>query len=182
MLSVVSLLAYVACVPFANWLIGHVGTVCVPHGPCLVPVGFGLTAPSGVLLAGLALVLRDAVQARLGFVVAATAVLAGAALSAFVAPPSLALASGAAFLISEAVDTIVYTPLRRRGLVLAVAASSVVGLAIDSVAFLLLAFGSLQFLAGQLVGKGWMVGAATVVLALFHRLSIARTAHSGRGT
>ena len=36
-------------VPLANWMIQHVGTVCVPHGPCLVPVAPGLLAPSGVL-------------------------------------------------------------------------------------------------------------------------------------
>jgi hypothetical protein len=58
MLNALVLLAYIACVPAANWLIGHVGVVCVPRGPCLIPVGFGLTAPSGVLLAGLALVLQ----------------------------------------------------------------------------------------------------------------------------
>ena len=32
-------LAFIACIPAANWMIGHVGTVCAPpHGPCLVPV------------------------------------------------------------------------------------------------------------------------------------------------
>src|SRR5262245_44991659 len=60
------LAAFIACIPIANWLIGHVGTVCVPNGPCLVPVAPGLLAPSGVLMVGLALVLRDLVQRRLG--------------------------------------------------------------------------------------------------------------------
>ena len=55
LLNVVLLLAYLACVPLANWLIGHVGTVCVSHGPCLVPVGFDLMAPSGVVVVGFAL-------------------------------------------------------------------------------------------------------------------------------
>ena len=40
---------------------------------------------------------------------------------------------------------------------LAVLASSVVGLIADSVLFLWLAFGSLDFLAGQVVGKLWGV-------------------------
>jgi hypothetical protein len=62
----VFLAAYIACIPLANWMIGHVGTYCVPQGPCLVPVAPGLMAPSGVLLVGLALVLRDHVQRRLG--------------------------------------------------------------------------------------------------------------------
>ena len=53
-------------IPLANWMIGHVGTVCVPTGPCLVPVAPGLLAPSGVLTVGAALVLRDVVQRCLG--------------------------------------------------------------------------------------------------------------------
>ena len=40
---------------------------------------------------------------------------------------------------------------------LAVFASSVVGLIIDSVLFLYLAFGNLDFIAGQVCGKGLMV-------------------------
>ena len=36
-------------------------------------------------------------------------------------------------------------------------ASSVVGLVVNSIVFLWLAFGSLDFLAGQVVGKAWMV-------------------------
>jgi uncharacterized PurR-regulated membrane protein YhhQ (DUF165 family) len=42
-------------------------------------------------------------------------------------------------------------------LVLAVFASSIVGLLVDSAIFLYMAFGSLEFLAGQVVGKSWMV-------------------------
>ena len=60
------LVAFGLCIPAANWMIGHVGTTCVPDGPCLVPVAPGLAAPSGVLMIGLALVLRDLVQRRLG--------------------------------------------------------------------------------------------------------------------
>ncbi len=57
----------------------------------------------------------------------------------------------------ELADLGVYTPLQRRRLLLAVIASSVVGLIVDSVIFLQLAFGSLDFLPGQVIGKGWMV-------------------------
>src|SRR3546814_11445581 len=52
------LVAFTACVPAANWMIGNLGTVCVPDGHCLIPVGHGLKEPSGVLIVGLALVLR----------------------------------------------------------------------------------------------------------------------------
>jgi len=151
------LAAFALCIPAANWLIGNVGTFCVPKGPCLIPVAPGLTAPSGVLMIGLALVLRDLVQRSLGVKWAAGAVLVGAALSAFFAPPALVIASATAFLLSELADLAVYTPLQKKGLVLAVFASSVVGLVIDSAVFLYLAFGSLDYLAGQVVGKMWMV-------------------------
>ena len=50
------LLGFGLCIPAANWLIGNAGTVCVPNGPCLIPVAPGLMAPSGVLMIGLALV------------------------------------------------------------------------------------------------------------------------------
>lgn len=161
------LIAFGLCIPAANWLIGHAGTVCLPGGPCLIPVAPGLMAPSGVLMIGLALVLRDLAQRRLGLGFAFAAIAAGTALSALLAPPALVLASAAAFLISETADLAVYTPLQRRGLVLAVLASSIAGLVVDSVVFLALAFGSLAYLPGQVLGKAWMVLAA---LPLIHWL------------
>lgn len=152
------LTGYIACIPIANWLILHVGTVCPPNGPCLIPVApGGIMAPSGVLMAGLALVLRDLVQRRLGVRYGLAAIGAGTLLSAALAPPSLVLASTVAFLVSELADFAVYTPLQRRGLVLAVATSSFVGLVADSLLFLWLAFGTLEFLTGQIVGKAIMV-------------------------
>ena len=155
--GVIFVIAFVLTIPAANWLIGNFGTVCAPNGPCLIPVAPHLMAPSGVLMIGIALVLRDLVQRRLGVGFSAAAVVVGAILSALVAPPSLVLASGVAFLLSEFADLAVYTPLSRRGLVAAVVASSLVGLVVDSIVFLWLAFGSLDFLLGQIVGKGWMV-------------------------
>lgn len=163
------LAAFGLCIPAANWLIGHAGTVCVPHGPCLIPVAPGLMAPSGVLMIGLALVLRDLVQRRLGFLWAAGAILAGAALSALLAPPSLVLASAAAFLLSELADLGVYTPLQRHRFMAAVIASSLVGLVIDSAVFLYLAFGSLDYLPGQVVGKAWMVLISLPMIAWLRR-------------
>jgi queuosine precursor transporter len=154
-------LAYLALftltIPAANWMIGHVGTTCVPNGPCLIPVAPGLTAPSAVVVVGLAFVLRDLVQRRLGLIAALGAIVLGAALSGLLAPPAIVLASAAAFLLSELADLFVYTPLQSRRFVLAVVLSSLVGLVVDSAAFLYLAFGSLEFLLGQVVGKAWMV-------------------------
>jgi queuosine precursor transporter len=144
-------------IPAANWMIGHVGTMCPEQSPCLVPVAPGLMAPSGVAMIGLALILRDLVQRRLGLLAALAAIVVGALLSAFLAPPAIVVASATAFLLSELADLFVYTPLQRRRFLLAVVLSSLVGLVVDSTVFLHLAFGSLDFLAGQIVGKAWMV-------------------------
>jgi uncharacterized PurR-regulated membrane protein YhhQ (DUF165 family) len=163
------LAAFGLCIPAANWLIGNAGTQCVPNGPCLIPVAPGLMAPSGVLMIGLALVLRDLVQRRLGLGWAVAAILAGAALSALLAPPALVIASAAAFLLSELADLAVFTPLQRRRFLLAVLASSLIGLVVDSAVFLYLAFGSLEYLAGQIVGKAWMVLATMPVIAWLRR-------------
>jgi hypothetical protein len=81
----------------------------------------------------------------------------------------LVFASATAFLLSEFADFAVYTPLARRRLVLAVVASSAVGLVIDSIVFLWLAFGSLEFLPGQIVGKAWMVLVAVPLVAYLRR-------------
>ena len=164
-------IAFLACVPLANWMIGHVGTVCVPHGPCLVPVAPGVLAPSGVLTVGVALVLRDVVQRCLGFRFGLIAIAAGTLASALIAPASLVVASGVAFAISELADCAVYTPLQQRRLMLAVIASSLVGLAVDSVVFLTLAFHSLEFLPGQIIGKVWAVLFALPLVSLLRRVT-----------
>jgi uncharacterized PurR-regulated membrane protein YhhQ (DUF165 family) len=106
---------------------------------------------------GIALVLRDLVQRRLGLLAALGAIILGAVLSAFLAPPAIVVASATAFLLSELADLFVYTPLQRRYFLLAVVMSSLVGLVVDSAVFLYLAFGSLEYLPGQIVGKAWMV-------------------------
>lgn len=164
-----ALAAFALTIPAANWLIANVGTVCVPQGPCLIPVAPGLMAPSGVLLVGAALVLRDVIQHRLGGGWALAAIGIGAALSALFAPGPLVIASVAAFLLSELADFAVYTPLQRRRLVLAEALSGMAGAVVDSAVFLWLAFGDLSFLTGQVVGKVWMTLAAGIVLSALRR-------------
>jgi len=146
--------AYLGTIVLANWLITRFG---------VVPVGFGLLAPAGVYAAGLAFTLRDLVHERFGVRWTIGAIVGGAALST-VLSPRLALASGTAFLLSELLDLAVYAPLRRRRWLTAVVASNLVGLTVDSMVFLWLAFGSWQFLLGQIVGKAWMTALAVVVL------------------
>lgn len=143
---------FAATIPAANWLIGNVGS-CIPDGPCLIPVGFGLMAPSGVLMIGLALVLRDWLHELAGWRWSFVAVLVGGALSLLVSPPGLALASATAFVLAETADLAVYARLRERGKPLAVMASQVIGAALDSALFVWIAFGSLDLSAGTTLAK-----------------------------
>lgn len=171
--GVICLLVFIGAIIGANYLIGNHGTVCVPDGPCLIPVwpgwltpsGAAIMAPSGVLAIGIAFTARDLVQRRLGVRFAALAVVIGAALSAFL-DPALALASGAAFLLSELLDLGVYTPLQRHNLTLAVIGSNIVGIVVDSVLFLTIAFGSIALVEGQIIGKAWMTLAAIPIVHL----------------
>jgi uncharacterized PurR-regulated membrane protein YhhQ (DUF165 family) len=173
-MKLIVFLAYLATIPAANWMIGNVGTVCIPNGPCLIPVFPGLMAPSGVLIIGAALVLRDAVQQLLGIRWALTAIACGVILSVLVAPPALVIASATAFAIAELLDLSVYTPLRKRNLPLAVMASGAVGALADSAAFLFIAFGSLDYLAGQFVGKFWMTALAAAALVVWRKRAISQ--------
>lgn len=154
-IGLVAALGYIATIFAANWLIQHVG---------IVSVGFGLMAPAGVYAAGVAFTLRDITHRTLGPWWTVAAILVGAALS-YLISPAFAVASACAFLLSELADLAVYTPLERKSWLGAVTLSNTVGLVIDSALFLWLAFGSLEFLAGQVVGKAWMTLLAVALLA-----------------
>ncbi|HQX63876.1 MAG TPA: VUT family protein [Thermomicrobiales bacterium] len=160
-IGVIAVLGYIATVFAANWAINRFG---------VVSVGLGLVAPAGVYFAGLAFTLRDITQDTLGRSWVLVAILVGALLSALVST-QFALASATAFLFSELCDFAVYTPLRERNWIGAVAASNVVGLVTDSVLFLWIAFGSLEYLSGQIVGKIWMTLLAVGVLMVWRRYS-----------
>jgi uncharacterized PurR-regulated membrane protein YhhQ (DUF165 family) len=154
--SRIGLAVYVASIPAANWMIGHVGTTVLPGGVHLAPVGFGLSAPSGVYAAGVAFVARDVVQRAAGRKVALMAIVAGTLLAALV-NPRLAVASGAAFLFSELADFAVYTPLQRRSFPAAVLASGIAGSVVDSLIFLAVAGIPLAAaLPGLVLGKVWI--------------------------
>lgn len=152
-LKLLLIAAFAATIPAANWLIWNVGTVCVPNGPCLIPVAPGILAPSGVLMIGAALVLRDLVQRACGPLISLVCIVAGAVVSGAVAAPALVFASGAAFLFSELADFAVYTPLAKTRFLTAVLASNVAGSMVDSALFLWLAFGTLDHIEGQVIGK-----------------------------
>lgn len=168
MRGLVWLVGYIATIFAANWAVDKFG---------IVSVGFGYKAPAAVYFVGLAFTLRDLTQDALGTRMTAGAILVGAGLSALVSP-SLALASGLAFGFSEGADLLVYTPLRERRWLTAVLASNAVGLCIDSLIFLWLAFHSLAFLPGQLIGKSTMTLLAILILPGVRGVVLSRNASS----
>lgn len=151
---------FAVCAAAANWLTTRYG---------FVPVGFGFTVTAGTYAAGAALVIRDAVHDTSELRGVAVAIALGVTVSLLTADPRIAVASGAAFLLSETADALVYTPLRQRRWRSAVVASSVVGAVLDTAVFLALAFGlaavTWQSLGGQLLGKVLWVAIPYAVIA-----------------
>lgn len=160
-----ALIGFVGCVWAANFLLTRYGIITLPFS--------GLTAPAGVYVVGLSFGLRDAVQERMGPWWVLPGIAAGAGLSlllseAVVTPDGfviatatrVAIASGVAFTVSELADFAIYTPLRNRAWPLAVLLSNSAGAVADSALFLWLAFGSLDFIQGQVVGKVAMTALA----------------------
>lgn len=151
---------YVGSIVLAAYLVAKYG---------VVPVGLGLYAPAGAYVIGITMVVRDLTQDQLGPKWTYAAILVGTGLAAAVSP-AVALASAIAFLGSETIDMLVYTPLRVRGHVVpAILASNLVGTIVDSVLFLLIAFGSLEFLAGQVWAKLLSTALAAVIIGVLHK-------------
>lgn len=152
--------AFGACIVAANWTLNRWGMV-----PLL---GVGPVVPAGVYWAGLSFGVRDALQERGGTRLAAAAIVVGAAVSWAIAP-SFALASGAAFLLSELLDLAVYTPLRRRRWLTAVVASNVAGSVLDSLAFLWIAFGTTTGWVDLTIGKALMIAPGALIVRAVRR-------------
>jgi uncharacterized PurR-regulated membrane protein YhhQ (DUF165 family) len=121
---------------------------------------------AGTFAAGFALIARDAVQVSAGKIVVLLAIIAGAAISAITSNPTIALASGIAFLVSELIDFAVFTPLKEKSLARAVVISSVVSAPVDTVLFLYLAgFGiTWQAVLGQFIIKTALALIAAIII------------------
>ena len=116
---------YVALIVLVNYAFTVVPLVALPDGTRWPPVS---------LAVGFVFVVRDFAQREIGHRVL-LAMLAGAALSYVMAGAGVAIASAAAFLVSELADWAVYSFIRRplSGRILY---SSLVGTPIDSAVFL----------------------------------------------
>lgn len=145
--------AFVGLVVASNWLTARYGLL-------------GGAVAAGTFTAGLVLAARDAVRESAGIWASYACIAAGVTASALMASPQLALASGAAFGLSELVDAAIYERLRQAGKTRALAASNAVGAAVDSCLFLTLAgFPLWPALPGQ-IGVKWAVAVALPLLAV----------------
>ena len=154
--------AFVGLIILANWLASK----------WIWPVGFGYEAPAGVFAIGLILSLRDwlhelrGLRWTLPLVYVAGLISWGISVwTGWSGLQDIAIGSVVAFTVSETADSLVYEPFRRRWPIPGLALSNSVGLVVDSVIFLYIAFGSLDFLTGQIIGKAEMTVLAIVLVA-----------------
>lgn len=145
----------------------------------LIPVGFGLLVTAGTYFAGFALLARDFVHRFGGVIWVLAGITVGGILSWFLASPSLALASCAAFTIAELVDLLVFSRMHARGFIPAAFVSNLASAPVDTLAFLWIAGFPLtaSLIGGQLIGK--LLWATAVPLGIYwagRRVQVRRVA------
>lgn len=152
--------AFVALALLANWLAS------------------AYVAPAGVFCIGGVLVLRDWMQQLGGLARTMPLVYAAGLVSWLVGDVAgwtslekVAVASVVAFTVSETVEALVFTPIRKRSLSLGVALSATIGNAVDSWIFLTMAFSSTAFFWGQFWGKNEAIAAGVVLTVLRRRIA-----------
>ncbi len=161
-------LGYVSLVILANWLASRY-TAHIPFT--------NYEAPAGVFCIGAVLVLRDWMQQLRGLLwtmplvyVAGLVSWGVGDLAGWTSLEKIAIASVVAFSVSETVEALVFTPLRRRNLTAGVALSATVGNALDSFLFLTIAFSSTAFFWGQFWGKTEMIVLGTALTLMRRRI------------
>lgn len=151
MRTIVLLVLYCMSPVYINWVYMNIGTTVTESGERLLMVtdsfGFDPTLP----IIGVVFFLRDLVQASGGRYLTAGGILAGTAVS-YLVSPEVAIASGLAFLVSETIDMGIYTVLEHRKTA-AILVSGVVASLLDSLTFLLVAFGTVETWDTQFAGK-----------------------------
>lgn len=141
---------YICLIVAVNYGFSVVPLVKLPDGTMWPPLS---------LAVGFIFVVRDFSQREIGHRVL-LAMLTGAVLSYFMADPFVALASAAAFLVSEIADWLTYT-VTKRPLSHRVLLSSLVSTPIDSVVFLAL-IGHLSFAGVVAMTVSKLIGAMIV--------------------
>ncbi|MDR1776457.1 MAG: VUT family protein [Desulfovibrio sp.] len=121
----ISLAAYILLIAGVNWAFSVLPVLPLPNGEVWAPIS---------LIVGFVFVVRDVAQRRVGHHVL-WGMLAGCALSWKMASPELALASAAAFAVSELSDWMIYT-ITRKPFSSRILFSSFVSAPLDTIVFL----------------------------------------------
>lgn len=163
-------IGYILSIVMANFFVAWFGVVTF----------LGLTFPAGTIFIGLTFSLRDFVQREFGhfkvwyFMIAALIITTsmGVALSSLPIPLwKVAMASGFAFLISEAIDWAIYY-FMKKDLVWRICVSNLFSTPIDSLLFVGIAFGGWSFFApivfGQAIVK-YLSGLLVIPVIIWNR-------------
>jgi uncharacterized PurR-regulated membrane protein YhhQ (DUF165 family) len=165
---------YIGSVVAANLLTTRYGLVTVWPAPALY-------ATAGTFCIGGVIMTRDLLQDALGRASVYAAIVIGATLSYALTPSAaghrIALASGATFLIAETLETLVYTPLRRRAgwgtrkWAGVVSVANGTGIVADTLLFLWLAGFPVTgpTVAGQLLAKAYTTVAVVALGVIIRR-------------
>jgi uncharacterized PurR-regulated membrane protein YhhQ (DUF165 family) len=187
--------AFVGTVIAANWALARYGIVPIgfglhaPAGVFFAGLAFGLRDALHEVGGHRLILGAIAVGAAISYLIEDAVTIPGGLVP-------IALASAVAFALSELTDLAVYTPLHNkanqtrdvfvpfspvllgdgyiverphtahRWWIAAVVASNLVGAVVDSALFLWLAFGALDHMAGQIVGKAYMIAVALPIVYL----------------
>jgi uncharacterized PurR-regulated membrane protein YhhQ (DUF165 family) len=116
---------YLLLIPLVNWAFGNTPMFTLPDGNKWSPFS---------VVVGLILVVRDFAQREIGHYIFIPLAI-GVILSYFMAPHAIAIASAAAFCISESLDWAIFT-FTRAPLSLRVVLSSIFGSVVDTMIFL----------------------------------------------
>lgn len=143
-------LLYIVLIALVNYAFIIIPPITLPGGAVWPPVS---------LLVGFVFVARDFSQREVGHFVL-VAMLIGAGISWFMVNPQIAIASAAAFTISELVDWLVYT-VTKRPLSERILYSSALGTPVDSMVFLSM-IGYLSPVAVVIQTVSKLVGAVVV--------------------
>lgn len=172
-------LMFIGGVVAANWAATQWGQL---------PVGWGLLVPAGTFFAGFVLVARDMLHRAGGMRWVLAAVAVGCAVSVAaglivgspipgLSAPRIALASGAAFLVSELLDTCVYSKLRDQRPTSALWLSNTIGAAADTALFLWLSGFGVTWggFNGQFLAKAvWVSLPAVAIIWAYDRYLASR--------
>lgn len=141
---------YILSIIFGNLLVVYLGIIHM----------FGLVFPAGAIAIGLTFSLRDFVQRSFGhkvwyFMIISTiltALLSFVLANMPIPPWKIALASAVAFIVSEAIDWLVYT-VTKMDIVYRIVISNLFSTPLDSILFVGIAFGSFNFFDPPVYGQ-----------------------------